>query len=74
MNVRPLTFDELEILFYWERADNVEGYIFARIIQLSQGGWPLQEIALAMGVETNFVLEIITNFNQGGIPAIAPKP
>ena len=74
MKVRPLTIDELEILFYWERADNVEGYIFSRIIQLSNRDWPPQDISLAMGVSPEFVLQVITSFNMGGISAIAPKP
>jgi hypothetical protein len=74
MKVRPITFDELEILFFWERADNVEGYMFSRIIQLSHHGWPEQEISLAMGVPSDFVLQVISTFNAGGIPAIAPKP
>lgn len=74
MKVRPITVDELEILFYWERADNVEGYIFSRIIQLSHRGWPPQDISLAMGVPPDFVLQVISNFNTGGISAIAPKP
>ncbi|HNB54662.1 MAG TPA: hypothetical protein PK530_22125 [Anaerolineales bacterium] len=74
MKVRPISVDELEILFYWERADNVEGYIFSRIIQLSHRGWPSQDIALAMGVPADFIHEVIANFNAGGISAIAPKP
>lgn len=74
MNVRPLTVDEIEILFYWERADNVEGYIFSRVIQLADRGWSLQDISLAMGIPSEFVLQVIKNFNLGGISAIAPKP
>jgi hypothetical protein len=74
MNVRPVTYDELEILFYWERADNVEGFIFSRIIQLCDKGWKPEDISLAMGVETDFVKQVVDNFNHGGISAIAPKP
>ncbi|NJN44522.1 MAG: helix-turn-helix domain-containing protein [Anaerolineae bacterium] len=74
MNVRPVTYDELEILFYWERADNVEGFIYSRIIQLCDKGWKPEDIALAMGVELGFVNEVVLNFNSGGISAIAPKP
>ena len=74
MQVRPMTIDEQEILFYWERADNVEGYIYSRIIQLARKGWNLENIALAMGVDAEMAHQIITNFNLGGIPAIAPKP
>jgi hypothetical protein len=74
MKVRPISVDELEILFYWERADNVEGYIFSRIIQLSHRGWTSQDIALAMGVQLEFVHQIIGSFNLGGISAIAPRP
>lgn len=74
MPVRKLTADELEILFYWERADNVDGYVFARILQLAAKGWDLQKISLAMGVETTMTVQIIDDFNMGGIPAIAPKP
>jgi hypothetical protein len=74
MQVRPLSVDELEILFYWERADNVEGYIYARILQLSRKGWKCEDIALAMAVNIDLVQQIISSFNLGGIPAIAPKP
>jgi hypothetical protein len=74
MKVRPITVDELEILFYWERADNVEGYIFSRIIQLSSRGWPPQDISLAMGVPADVITQVIANFNRGGISAIAPRP
>ena len=74
MNVRSLSDDELEILFYWERADNVDGYIFARILKLAAKGWDLQDISLAMGVEIDMARQIIDDFNLGGIPAIAPKP
>ena len=74
MQVRPLSVDELEILFYWERADNIEGYIYARIIQLSRKGWNLEDIALAMGIDIEMVRQIISSFNLGGISAIAPKP
>lgn len=74
MKVRPITVDELEILFYWERADNVEGYVCSRILQLSNRGWAAADISLAMGNSVDFVLEVIRNFNTGGIPAIAPKP
>jgi hypothetical protein len=74
MNVRSLTEDELEILFYWERADNVNGYIFSRILQLASKGWGLQDISLAMGVEVDTARQVIIDFNLGGIPAIAPKP
>lgn len=74
MKVRPITVDELEILFYWERADNVEGYIYSRIIQLSNRGWAPADISLAMGIPADLVLEVIRSFNAGGISAIAPKP
>jgi len=74
MQVRPITIDEQEILFYWQRADNVEGYIYSRIIQLARKGWNLDDITLAMGVNMEMVRQLITSFNFGGIPAIAPKP
>jgi hypothetical protein len=74
VHVRPISIDELEILFYWQRADNVEGYIYSRILQLAHKGWNLDDITLAMGVTIEMVRQLITSFNLGGIPAIAPKP
>ena len=74
MQIRRITIDELEILFYWERADNVEGYISARILQLARNGWRPEDIALAMAVNTDVVQQTVSSFNLGGIPAIAPSP
>ncbi len=72
--IRPLSSDELMILLSWEQADNVNAYIRARILQLSQKEWPYEEIATAMGVTAAMVQELIREFNQGGVAAIAPRP
>lgn len=74
MQIRRITIDELEILFFWERADNVESYISARILQLAGKGWRPEDIALAMAVNTDVVQDTVLSFNLGGIPAIAPSP
>ena len=74
MYVRLFTDDELEILFYWERADNIDGYIFARILRLAAKGWNPQDISFAMGINIELAHQVINDFNLGGIPAIAPKP
>jgi hypothetical protein len=74
IRVRNMSYEELETLIYWERADNVLGYIRARILRLSQDGWECPEIATAMGLDVDSVRKVIINFNRGGIATIAPRP
>lgn len=74
VKVRPPTVEEREILFYWERADNIDGYVCSRVIHLSEKGWNLKDIAQALGIDPEKARQIILDFNLGGIPAIAPKP
>lgn len=72
--VRSITREESKTLDHWERADDVVGYRRARILRLSEDGWKCGEIADALGLHVETVRQTIKDFNEGGMPAIAPRP
>ena len=72
--VHSITSEESEILDHWERADSVVGYRRARILRLSEAGWKCEQIANVLGTHVETVRQTIKDFNEGGIPAIAPRP
>jgi len=74
IRVRSMTDEELKTLDHWQRADSVVGYRRARILRLSERGWTCADIASVLGLHVESVRLIITDFNEGGIPAIAPQP
>ena len=74
IQVRTITAEESEVLDQWQRADNVVGYRRARILRLSAAGWQCVEIAAVLGVHVETVRMTVTDFNEGGLPAIAPQP
>lgn len=74
IKVRTITSEESETLEHWQRADNVVGYRRARILRLSAAGWGCPEIADVLGIHVETVRETIKTFNEGGIPALAPRP
>lgn len=74
LKVRTIREEEQEILAHWQRADNVVGYRRARMLDLSAQGWKSADIADVLGVHVETVRETIKAFNEGGIPAITPRP
>lgn len=72
--VRKITLNESDVLDNWQRADNVVCYRRARIVRLSAGGWQATDIAEVLGLHVESVRQTIKEFNQGGIPAITPRP
>lgn len=74
IKVRAITAEELKTLNHWQRADDIVGYRRARMLQLSAVGWKSADIAEALGVHVETVRQTIKVFNEGGIPAIAPRP
>ena len=74
IRVRPITREESETLDRWQRLDDIVRYRRARILRLSEARWKCPLIAQALGLHEETVRAIITAFNEGGIPAITPKP
>ena len=72
--VRKITLNESDVLDRWQRADNVVRYRRARIVRLSAGRWKAADIAETLGLHVEIVRQTIKDFNQGGIPAITPRP
>lgn len=72
--VRKVTLEESDVLGHWQRADNVVRYRRARIVRLSANGWKAAKIADALGLHVESVRQTIKDFNEGGIPAITPRP
>jgi len=74
IRVRPITREESETLDRWQRTDDIVRYRRARILRLSEAKWKCPIIAQALGLHEETVREVITAFNEGGIPAITPRP
>lgn len=74
IRVRTITPEEQEILDHWQRADNLVGYRRARILRLSAAGHTCPVIAEFLGLHIATVRDTILRFNEGGIPAITPRP
>ncbi len=74
IKTRPITPEESDALNHWQRADNVVGYRRARILRLSEAGWKCTAIAEVLGLHIDTIRQTINEFNEGGIPAIAPRP
>ena len=74
IKIRSITPEESETLDRWQRADDVVGYRRARILRLSEAGWKCAEIAKALGLHVETVRQTIKDFNEGGVPALAPQP
>jgi len=74
IRVRPITREESETLGRWQRSDDIVRYRRARILRLSEAKWKCPVIAQALGLHEETVREVITAFNEGGIPAITPRP
>ena len=70
IQVRPITIRESEMLDRWQRLDDILRYRRARILRLSQEEWKCSMIAEALLLQVETVRQVITAFNQGGIPAI----
>jgi transposase len=74
IKIRSITPEELETLDHWQRADDAVGYRRARILRLSEAGWKCAAIAEALGLHVETVRQTIKDFNEGGIPTLAPQP
>ena len=74
LQVKTITSEESNVLNNWQRADNVVCYRRARIVRLSAQGWQAAAIADVLGLHVEIVRQTIKDFNQGGIPAITPRP
>jgi hypothetical protein len=74
LKVRPFTFEEQLSLLHWQGADNVQAYIVARILLLSQIDWPISDIAFALMINEDDVRDIIQTFNERGLEPLAPRP
>jgi transposase len=74
IRVRPITCEESETLDRWQRSDDIVRYRRARLLRLSEAKWKCPVIAQALGQHEETVREVITAFNEGGIPAITPRP
>lgn len=74
IKIRPITPEESEILDRWQRSDDIVRYRRARILRLSEGNWRCPAIAEALGLRVETVRLTIKSFNEGGIPAITPRP
>jgi len=73
IRARPITGEESEVLDQWQRSDGVVGYRRARMLRLSGAGWKSADIAQALGVHVETVRQTIKDFNEGGVPSIAPR-
>jgi transposase len=74
IKVRPITPKESQVLDHWQRSDDITRYRRARTLRLSEAKWKCQTIAKALGLHIETVRLIIKAFNEGGIPAITPRP
>jgi transposase len=74
IRVRTITNKESETLDHWQRCDNVVGYRRARVLRLSEREWQCAAIAEVLGLHVETVRQVIKDFNEGGIDAIAPRP
>ena len=74
IKIRSITSEESQVLDRWQRADGVVGYRRARILRLAQGNWKCADIASVLGIHVETVRQTITQFSEGGVPAIAPRP
>lgn len=74
ITVRAITPQESQVLDRWQRQDDVVGYRRARILRLSEAHWRCPAIAEVLGLHVETVRQIIKDFNEGGVPAIAPRP
>ena len=73
IKVRTITSDESRALDQWQRSDDVVRYRRARILRLSEDRWRSPAIAGALALHVETVRDVIQAFNEGGIPAIAPR-
>lgn len=71
---RPLQLDEQLSLGFWQKADCLHAYIVARVLYMSQKDWPISDIALALQLEEDEVVETIHTFNTKGLTPFAPRP
>lgn len=74
IKVRPITPEESEVLDRWQRSDDIVRYRRARMLRLSEANWRCPAIAEGLGLHVETVRLTIKSFNEGGIPAIAPRP
>ncbi len=74
IRARTITGEESEVLDNWQRSDSVVGFRRARMLRLSEAGWKSADIAQALGVHVETVRQTIKDFNEGGVPSIAPRP
>jgi transposase len=74
IKIRPITPEESEILDRWQRSDDIVRYRRGRILRLSEENWRCPAIAEALGLRVETVRLTIKSFNEGGIPAITPRP
>jgi transposase len=74
IKVRPITPEESEILDQWQRSDDIVRYRRARILRLSEANRQCPAIAEVLGLHVETVRQTIKDFNEGGIPAITPRP
>lgn len=72
IKIRPLTFDEQLSLPFMQGTGDVRAYLISRTLLLSEKGWPVADIALALKMSDVEVQEIVCTFNQHGLASLAP--
>jgi transposase len=74
IKVRTITLEESKSLDRWQRSDDIVRYRRARILRLSEANWKCPAIAEVLAIHAATVRLVIKAFNEGGIPAITPRP
>ncbi|HNB51946.1 MAG TPA: helix-turn-helix domain-containing protein [Anaerolineales bacterium] len=72
IKARLLQREEQLLLTFGQDADNLDAYILERILKMSQKGWDIENIALALDLQENEVLKTIEIFNHRGLEPLLP--
>jgi len=74
IRIRSITTEESTTLDKWQRSDDVVRYRRARMLRLAEQGWQSGAIAQVLGLHVETVRQVLKDFNEGGVIALAPRP